>query len=63
MTRVRRDNYRKLTRYIKRIPTCFRHVCSSYLKESLQSETNRGPASNNNQQVMGRDAGASRPPL
>jgi hypothetical protein len=55
MTRVRRRDYSKLTRNIKRIPTCFRHVCSNDRWESLQQRNKTGcfQASNNNEQVTG----------
>jgi hypothetical protein len=42
MTRVRRRDYSKLTRNIKRIPTCFLHVCSNDPLESLQQRNNPG---------------------
>ena len=42
MTRVRRRNYSKLTRNIKRIPTCFLHVCSNDPLESLQQRNKPG---------------------
>jgi hypothetical protein len=50
MTRVRRRDYSKLTRNIKRMPTCFRHVCSNDPWESLQQRNKPGcfQASNNN---------------
>ena len=65
MTRVRRRDYSKLTKNIKRIPTCFLHVCSNDPLESLQQRNKPGcfQASNNNEQVTGRAAGAARPPL
>src|SRR5215470_10753003 len=40
MARVQRRDYSKLTRNIKRIPTCFRHVCSNDPWESLQQRNN-----------------------
>jgi hypothetical protein len=42
MTRVRRRDYSKLTRNIKRIPTCFLHVCSNDPLESLQQRNKPG---------------------
>jgi len=63
MTRVRHRDYSKLTRNIKLIPTCFLHVCSNDPLESLQQRNKPGcfQASNNNEQVTGRAAGAARP--
>src|SRR4029453_16183768 len=39
-TRIRRRDYPKLTRFVKRIPPCLGHVCCIDLGED--SETNRG---------------------
>ena len=64
MTHVRGRDYSKLTRNIKRIPMRFRHVCSSDPWENLQrNKPGCFQASNNNQQVTGREAKAARPPL
>jgi hypothetical protein len=50
-TRIRRCDYPKLTRFVKRIPTCSGHVCCIDLGE--ESEPHRFQASSDNHQSHG----------
>jgi hypothetical protein len=62
-TRIRRRDYPKLTRFVKRIPTCLGHVCCTDLGED--SETNRGffRRQATNAKVMGTSRGERLVPL
>ena len=64
MTRVRRRDYSKLTRNIKPIPTCFRHVLlqRSLGKSPTAKQTGVLSGVEQQEQVTGRAAGAARPP-
>ena len=65
MTRIRCCDYSKLTRNIKRIPTCLRHVCCSDPGGSLRQRKQPGcfQASNNNEQVTGSSRGEQLDPV
>src|SRR5436305_1385763 len=64
MTRVRRRDYSKLTRNIKPIPTCFRHVLlqRSLGKSPTAKQTGVLSGVEQQEQFTGRAAGAARPP-